>query len=308
MTALGAAGRPGARPTRSATSPPTRPTASSWSTAPSRSSTSSTSPRSPPCSCPAGCDADGDGRLSDAELAAYADTACADDAALLALTVDGRPAPLELVTSSAQARPGQGGLPTTLLSCRLSAPVEPRGQVAFTDDSAAGRTGWREVTATARCGSVADADVPADSPSALLTAYPEDQLGSPLDVRSASFTRRARPLHRQRRDRAGRAARAPPRARRAGVVGHGLPRPARPDAPLRAAVRRSSRWSSAPSTRWRPATARRCWPPTSSGSAAPGGRRCSSARSSPSPTPRASCCSARSSHSARWRPRSASSR
>ncbi len=132
-------------------------------------------------------DADRDDRLSPVELEAFAAQQCADDAGALALTLDARSTPLALASSTAEERPGQGGLPTTRLVCRLHADTGA-GVVTLTDDSSAGRTGWREVTATARCGSVSDADVPAESPSALLTSYPEDQLAQPVDVRSATFT------------------------------------------------------------------------------------------------------------------------
>ncbi|MCW2777858.1 MAG: putative nickel transporter [Frankiales bacterium] len=131
-------------------------------------------------------DADRDGRLSAPELTAYAADACTSDAALLSLTADGRPVPLAVTASAAEPGPGQGGLPTTRLSCRLTGDVAPGAAVAFTDDSSAGRTGWREVTATSGCG--AFPGVAADSPSALLTHYPADLLSRPVDVRAASFT------------------------------------------------------------------------------------------------------------------------
>lgn len=133
-------------------------------------------------------DADADGRLSADELSAYAADACRTDAGLLALTASGTPVPLTVTASSAEPRPGQGGLPTTRLSCTLTAQPPAGAAVVFTDDSAAGRTGWREVTAASACGRLPASDVPVDSPSRLLTSYPADLLKAPVDVTTATLT------------------------------------------------------------------------------------------------------------------------
>jgi len=126
-----------------------------------------------------------DGVLSDAELTTYAGAECARIIPLLRLAVDGAPATLRLRSSLGQSRPGAAGLNTTRLECRLDGPARPRREVTFTDSSVTRRVGWKEVTATAICGSLTQSDVPVDSPSDLLTAYPLDELRSPLDVRSA---------------------------------------------------------------------------------------------------------------------------
>lgn len=133
-------------------------------------------------------DRDHDGSLSQAELAAYAADACASAVPLLALDVDGRPSSLQVQGSQAQPRPGQGGLTTTLLTCRYRSEGAARSTVGLSDASTDGRTGWREITATARCGRLSASDVPTASPSALLTHYPTDLLRSPLDVRSARLS------------------------------------------------------------------------------------------------------------------------
>jgi nickel/cobalt exporter len=132
-------------------------------------------------------DRDHDKRLSPVELIAYATDACNVAAPLLALDVDGRPTPLRVLDAQAEARPGQG-LPTILLTCRLRGDGGPRSTVALSDASSDGRTGWREITATARCGRLSASDVPTTSPSALLTRYPADLLRSPLDVRSTRLS------------------------------------------------------------------------------------------------------------------------
>ena len=126
------------------------------------------------------------GRISAAgSLAAFAEQECARIAPLLELQVDGRPASLTPDSAKGEPRPGQAGLTTTRIECRLSAPVRPSSSIAFTNGSATDRVGWKEVTLDSRCGSLRGADVPTTSISQLLTVYPQDLLTSPLDVRSA---------------------------------------------------------------------------------------------------------------------------
>ncbi len=139
----------------------------------------------------AGVDTDADGALSAAELTAHAGRECARIAPVLSLTVDGSPAALSVVSSTGESRPGAAGLRTTRLTCTLLAAGRPSSSVSFTDPLAADRNGWREVTATSECGPLSGSSVPADSPSELLSSYPEDLLTSPLDVTSASFSVRA---------------------------------------------------------------------------------------------------------------------
>jgi ABC-type nickel/cobalt efflux system permease component RcnA len=85
--------------------------------------------------------------------------------------------------------PGAGGLRTLRLECTLAATM-PAGrghhELAYRDGNQAGRVGWREITATGDGATLEQADVPARSVSRRLTAYPEDQLRSPLDQRTAT--------------------------------------------------------------------------------------------------------------------------
>lgn len=136
----------------------------------------------------AGVDTDRDGSLSGAELTAHAGRECARVAPLLSVDVDGSAVPLRVVSSSGEIRSGTAGLATTRLTCTLIAPVRPTSTVVFRDPVALDRNGWREVTAASLCGPVLGSDVPAESPSGLLAAYPEDLLSSPVDVTSASFS------------------------------------------------------------------------------------------------------------------------
>ena len=104
----------------------------------------------------------------------------------LVLTLDGRGAPLEVVTHRIATRPGAGGLETLRLDVVYQAVGAAGKELAFDDRSVPERIGWRELTLSARDGGrVVDADVPASSSSDELHAYPSDLLRSPLDVSSA---------------------------------------------------------------------------------------------------------------------------
>ena len=135
----------------------------------------------------AGVDTDGDGELSATELTAHAQAECGRTASELTLVVDGQQAPLAVRGADARRQPGSAGLPTTRITCRYAADVRPRSSVTFDDAAARDRNGWREVTAGSECGPLRGSTVPADSPSSLLTSYPEDLLQSPADVSTAAF-------------------------------------------------------------------------------------------------------------------------
>ena len=139
----------------------------------------------------AGVDTDDDGELSPAELGEYAESECARVAPQLTLRVDGERVPLSVLSADAAAQPGTAGLPTTRLVCELLGAQRPSESVSFEDPVALERNGWREVTAASRCGALTASTVPADSPSRLLTDYPEDLLASPVDVSTASLEVRA---------------------------------------------------------------------------------------------------------------------
>ena len=131
-------------------------------------------------------DADRDGTLAEGELSAWATAECTRTVPQLSLVLDGRPAALAVASSGARRVEGAAGLPTLRLDCALVSADVPAKSVAFEDRSAAGRTGWKEVSATALCGSVTG-DVVRESPSALLEAYPADLLSSPPAVTTAAF-------------------------------------------------------------------------------------------------------------------------
>jgi ABC-type nickel/cobalt efflux system permease component RcnA len=139
-------------------------------------------------------DRDGDGDVSDDELATYGEAGCAEWANGLAIEEEDRNLQLRTARTNATITPGEGGLPTLRIECRQVA-ERPGGpgerQITVTDRNFAQRAGWREVTAMADGVTLVSSDVPASSLSARLTAYPEDRLSSPPDQRSALLTARA---------------------------------------------------------------------------------------------------------------------
>ncbi|MBC9730326.1 nickel transporter [Streptomyces sp. TRM68367] len=118
---------------------------------------------------------------------------CADAAADSGLTVDGRTVALTAKSSHARVRPGQAGLDTLRVECRLTASLPERGSVAlgFRGAGASSGPGWREITARGDRMTLAASDVPAKSVSRELTRYPEELLSSPADTASAAL--RVRP-------------------------------------------------------------------------------------------------------------------
>jgi len=92
-------------------------------------------------------------------------------------------------SSSFALRPGQAGLDTSRLECRLEAPADLRvaRTVRFADAHLTGRVGWREINAIGEGTHLVDSPVPQTSVTDGLNNYPVDLLASPLDVREASL-------------------------------------------------------------------------------------------------------------------------
>jgi len=138
-------------------------------------------------------DVDTDGRQSASEQARWASANCDAAATALQIAVDD----LRLPTSARDRPqltfpPGVGGLETLRLVCWFTAPLTPTSEVqtlSVTDTTEDGRRGWREITIEGGDGILlATSDVPAMSPSNLLTAYPNDLLQSPVDVSAGHAT------------------------------------------------------------------------------------------------------------------------
>jgi ABC-type nickel/cobalt efflux system permease component RcnA len=112
-----------------------------------------------------------------------------------ALTVDGRQRPLVAAGGALTFPPGAGGLSTLRLVCRYVADTGGGGAataaIAYELRAYTDRIGWREVVAIGDHMTLVTSDVPAHSPSRLLTSYPSDPLTSPSDVTRASLTVRA---------------------------------------------------------------------------------------------------------------------
>ncbi|MET8137971.1 nickel transporter [Streptomyces sp. NPDC005251] len=120
------------------------------------------------------------------------------------VTVGGRTVALTAGASRARLRPGQAGLNTLRVECRLTAPLPSKGTVTvgFHSAGADRGPGWREITARGDRMTLTSSDVPKKSVSAELTNYPKALLSSPADTATASL--RIRPggpaLVEERRD------------------------------------------------------------------------------------------------------------
>ncbi|MET9792121.1 urease accessory protein UreH domain-containing protein [Streptomyces canus] len=109
------------------------------------------------------------------------------------VTVDGRTVALTVRSSHARVRPGQAGLDTLRVECRLTAPLPEDAGVALGFHSAGTDSGpgWREITARGDRTTLTKSDVPTKSVSDELTTYPQELLSSPADTVTASL--RVRP-------------------------------------------------------------------------------------------------------------------
>ncbi|SEC12027.1 nickel transporter [Streptomyces sp. PAN_FS17] len=131
--------------------------------------------------------------IEKAGMTAWARQRCETAARGSEVTVDGRAVELTPKSSRARVRPGQAGLDTLRVECRLSAPVSEGATVAlgFRSAGAESGPGWREITARGDRMTLTASDVPKTSVSGELTKYPEELLSSPADTTTASL--RVRP-------------------------------------------------------------------------------------------------------------------
>ncbi|GGY00395.1 HoxN/HupN/NixA family nickel/cobalt transporter [Streptomyces anandii] len=112
------------------------------------------------------------------------------------VTVGGRAVALTVAGSVARLRPGQAGLDTLRVECRLTAPLPEPSQgrslaVRFHSAGVSTGPGWREITARGDRTTLISSDVPTTSTSHELTGYPKELLSSPADTSTASL--RVRP-------------------------------------------------------------------------------------------------------------------
>ncbi|MFI9153443.1 nickel transporter [Streptomyces sp. NPDC053367] len=104
--------------------------------------------------------------------------------------VDGRTVGLTVAASRARVLPGQAGLSTLRVECRLTAPLPENKpfRVGFRAAAASSGPGWREVTARGDRMTLTASDVPSASLSRELTEYPGELLSSPADTSAASLS------------------------------------------------------------------------------------------------------------------------
>ncbi|WP_406346412.1 nickel transporter [Streptomyces sp. NBC_00648] len=122
------------------------------------------------------------------ERSAWAAERCRAAARDSTVTAAGRPAALTVESGSAQVRPGQAGLVTLRLECRLTAPLPDAAELAVNFRAPARHgPGWREITARADRMTLKTASVPTRSVSDRLVRYPAGLLSSPPDRTSAEL-------------------------------------------------------------------------------------------------------------------------
>jgi ABC-type nickel/cobalt efflux system permease component RcnA len=136
-------------------------------------------------------DRDGNGVIDAAEASEARRSGCTALLPHLSLLLDGQPLPLTAVASGLTFPEGAAGLPTMRLVCelesRLPAAIRGAATLTFEDRSFAERIGWREIVAVGN-GVVLDAlAVGPGGASNRLTAYPQDLLAQPPDVRAMSL-------------------------------------------------------------------------------------------------------------------------
>ncbi len=115
--------------------------------------------------------------------ARYATTTCEQLTEGLVTTLDGELLGLDAAGATASTPPGDAGVPTLRIECRYTTGVRP-GSLTVENHNYPDRLGWREMTVTSTDTPVTS-DLPAASPSDVLTSYPDD--GSLLDVRTATI-------------------------------------------------------------------------------------------------------------------------
>ncbi|TQJ87043.1 sulfite exporter TauE/SafE family protein [Streptomyces sp. SLBN-31] len=126
-------------------------------------------------------------------MAAWAKERCEKAARDSRAEADGHATTLTSVSATARLRPGQAGLHTLRVECRLTAPLPEGDTVSLGFHSAGASTGpgWREITARGDRMTLTATDVPKKSVSHELTTYPKELLSSPADTSSASLRVRA---------------------------------------------------------------------------------------------------------------------
>lgn len=139
-------------------------------------------------------DDNGDDEISDRESSDWAAKECGRLAPMVDVRVDSASPLLAVGRSSLAFPPGQAGISTLRLECRLETPLEwglrVGSRISLNDRTFADRIGWREVTAIGDGVTLSRSDAPSRSISGRLTRYPGDQLSSPREQRTATVVAR----------------------------------------------------------------------------------------------------------------------
>ncbi|GAA2056727.1 hypothetical protein GCM10009839_77420 [Catenulispora yoronensis] len=104
------------------------------------------------------------------------------------LRVDDRPVAWRVTGGTFDLVAGAAGLPTSRLTCTLTASRAGGTRIALADRQDPDRIGWHEITAIGVGLGLTGSTVPERTISDELRHYPNDLLASPLDVRDASFS------------------------------------------------------------------------------------------------------------------------
>jgi len=125
-----------------------------------------------------------DGKMTRAQLDAYAQTLAKRLVATLQLLDNGSALRLQLDRTSATTRPGAGGLPTFYLTLDAHAAMHHSAgatALSYADETYPGRLGWHDVVVA-----------PATEPTRELSAYPSALLGSPRSTTAVDISVDAR--------------------------------------------------------------------------------------------------------------------
>ena len=137
-------------------------------------------------------DTDGDHKASEAELKVYAERIAPVYVQGLALAIDGKQVPLQVVSRNVTIQNAGTGLETLRIECELLANSTVPNSVRhlrFEDTLYSERIGWREIVATAINGiAIFDSSVYGNGLTAELKNYPNDKLTAPLDERIADLS------------------------------------------------------------------------------------------------------------------------
>lgn len=134
-------------------------------------------------------DRDHDGNISAEEQAAYLKTKSSEWKKGLALTLNGKPAELQLKEAVLQLTPGAGGLETLKITMDWQTPLQPGhdNSVLYRDENFPTRTGWKEIVVANGPGAVVrEANAPSEDRSHELSVYPSDAV--PPQQTEAKFT------------------------------------------------------------------------------------------------------------------------